>query len=269
MNTSPASVAPALAHVTTPSGVRVSYERSGTGPPLVLVHGGFSNHLTNWELVKPLWRPQFTVYAVARRGRGETDCTQGHSLEDEATDLVAIIRQAGVPVSLLGHSYGAQVALAAARRVPDRVQRLVLYEPPWPAALKPEFMARLEALATARQWDALADTFFSSGLSVPRYELDGVRASDAWAPIVADARASMGDLRALVRYRFDADAFRTLTMPVLLQIGSESRHALYVTEALTDALADVRVRVLVGQAHEAMTTAPEMYAGAVATFLQR
>jgi hypothetical protein len=48
----------------------------------VLVHGSFSDHHTNWEFVRPLFERQFTVYAIARRGRGETDATQGHSLDE-------------------------------------------------------------------------------------------------------------------------------------------------------------------------------------------
>jgi pimeloyl-ACP methyl ester carboxylesterase len=42
-----------MLRVPSPAGVTVSYERYGSGPPLVLVHGGFSDHRTNWELVKP------------------------------------------------------------------------------------------------------------------------------------------------------------------------------------------------------------------------
>jgi pimeloyl-ACP methyl ester carboxylesterase len=63
--------------VTSPGGVTVSYDRDGSGPPLVLVHGSFSDHRTNREFVKPLFETRFTVYAVARRGRGETDATAG------------------------------------------------------------------------------------------------------------------------------------------------------------------------------------------------
>ncbi len=71
-------------------------------------HGAFSDHRTNWEFVKPLFERQFTVCAIARRGRGETDATEGHSLEDESKDVVAVIQSVGEPVFLLGHSYGAQ-----------------------------------------------------------------------------------------------------------------------------------------------------------------
>jgi hypothetical protein len=45
--------------------------------------------------VKPLFEKQFTIYAIARRGRGETDGTEGHSLEDESRDIVAVIQSIG------------------------------------------------------------------------------------------------------------------------------------------------------------------------------
>jgi pimeloyl-ACP methyl ester carboxylesterase len=256
-----------MQRITSPAGATVSYENYGSGPPLVLVHGGFSDHKTNWEFVKPLFEKQFTVYAIARRGRGETDATVGHSLEDESMDVVALMQSIGEPVFLLGHSYGAQTALAAAAKAPDRARKLVLYEAPWPRALSKEFLTRLEALAQAGQWDDFAVTFFRDGLSVPIEELDELRASGLWPPILADAEASLGDLRALTRYDFRPERFRDLHVPVLLQIGTASPRNLYVTDALAAVLPDVRIEALSGQAHEGMTTAPTMYAEAVSRFL--
>ena len=54
---------------------------------------------------------------------------------------------------------------------------------------------------------------------------------------------------------------------MLLQVGTESPRDLYVTDALAGVLPDVRIEQLPGQAHEGMTTAPEMYAEAVSRFL--
>ena len=51
--------------ITSPSGVTICYHKYGIGPPLMLVHGSFSDHETNWVLVKPLFAEQFTVYAIA------------------------------------------------------------------------------------------------------------------------------------------------------------------------------------------------------------
>jgi pimeloyl-ACP methyl ester carboxylesterase len=256
-----------MERVTSPGGVTVSYEKRGSGPPLVLVHGAFSDHDTNWEFVQPLWNERFTIYALARRGRGETDTTEGHILEDEARDVCAVIEAVGEPVFLLGHSYGAHTSLAAAAMNPSAVRKLVLYEPPWPAAMRASELARLEEFAKAEAWENLSVAFFLDSLGVPPEEFAELRASELWPPMVADAKASLGDLRALSRYSFDAERFRGLPFPVLLQVGTESPRAVYVTDALAAVLPDVRIELLEGQAHEGMTTAPEMYAEGVIRFL--
>ncbi len=253
--------------ITTPDGTIVSYDKYGSGLPLVLVHGAFSDHKTNWEFVKPLFEKQFTVYAIARRGRGETDKTEGHSLEDESRDVVAVIQAVGEPVFLLGHSYGAQTALAAVANVPDSVRKLVLYEAPWPLVVGKDALRRLENLAQVGDWEGLTVTFFRDQLSVPLEELNELRATEFWPPIVADAEASLGDLRALSRYDFNAERFRDLRVPVMLQIGTESPRDLYVTDALAAVLPNFRIEELPGQAHEGMTTAPKMYAEGVSRFL--
>jgi pimeloyl-ACP methyl ester carboxylesterase len=256
-----------MKRVRSPDGINVSYEEYGVGPPLVLVHGAFSDHLTNWEFVRPLLETRFTVYAIGRRGRGETDATSGHSLEDESNDVVAVIREVGQPVFLLGHSYGAQAALAAAPHAADRIRKLVLYEPPWPSSAGARLLPRLEELARHEDWEGFSVTFFRELLLVPAEEFQALHESDLWPPIVGDARASLGDIRALLRYGFDPDRFQELRIPVLLQLGTESPRQLYVTDALAAVLPDARVEELAGQAHEAMTTAPELYAESVTRFL--
>ena len=257
----------AMKIITGSTGTTLSYTVEGSGPPLVLVHGGFSDHDTNWMFVTPLFRERFTVYAIARRGRGATDATAGHRLDDEAQDVVDLVRSIGAPVHLLGHSYGAHCALLAAAHERGLVNRLVLYEPAWPAALKPDALAALETLAVAGAWDQFAYAFFANLLHVPTEELDAVRASELWPPIVADAPATLGDLRALAAYRFDPDRFAGLDIPVSLQIGSESPRDLYVTDALAAVLPRAEIETLAGQAHEGMTTAPGLYAAATMRFL--
>jgi pimeloyl-ACP methyl ester carboxylesterase len=256
-----------MQRLTSPAGATVSYDQYGSGPPLVLVHGSFSDHKTNWEFVKPLFEKQFTVYAIARRGRGETDATKGHRLEDESGDVAAVIQAIGEPVFLLGHSYGAQTALAAADEVPDRILKLVLYEPAWPHVATNEALARLEGLAQAGDWEGFAVTFFHERLAVPLEELAELRTTELWPPIIADAEASLGDLRALNRYDFEVERFRKLRIAVMLQIGTNSHRHLYVTDALAAVLPNAHIEELPGQAHEGMTTAPEMYAEAVSRFL--
>ncbi len=253
--------------ITTPFGITLSYDKYGNGPALVLVHGSFSDHRSNWTCIKPILEQKFTVYAVARRGRGLTDATKGHSLEDEASDVVALIEAIDGPVFVLGHSYGALVALMAVADVPGRAQKLVLYEPPLPETLTKQTLARLEELAEQALWDDLASTFFHEVIGVPMEEIDALRRTEHWGPISKDAEPTWEELRSITTRDFRADRFADLQLPVLLQCGTESPGELFATEALAAVLPDVRVDRLVGQAHEAMTTAPEQYAESVTRFL--
>jgi pimeloyl-ACP methyl ester carboxylesterase len=258
---------PTLSQTTLRENVTVSYDKYGSGPPLVLVHGSFSDHKTNWTFVKPLFEQQFTVYAIARRGRGETTATVGHSLNDESQDVVALIQAINEPVFLLGHSYGAQIALAAAVKVPDLISKLVLYEAPYPHTFSQDALAQLKRLAQAEQWEEFAVTFFRDTLLVPVDVLNELRSTEDWQAIVVDAKASLGDLQALVRYDFKVDRLRELQVPVLVQIGSESPHNLYITDALAAVLPNVHIEALPNQGHEGMTIAPQMYAEAASRFL--
>ena len=213
--------------ITGSTGTTVSYSVAGSGPPLVLVHGAFSDHETNWAFVAPLMQQQFSVYAMARRGRGATDATVGHTLEDEARDVADVVRSIGVPVYLLGHSYGAHCALLAAAQQPDSVQKLVLYEPAWPHAIKPDALAALETLAAADAWEQFAFAFFANTLHVPTAELDarsrlralasdcGRRASVAWRPSFdTRLRIRPGPLRGSRRTGAAADRIRESSGPL-------------------------------------------------------
>jgi pimeloyl-ACP methyl ester carboxylesterase len=244
----------------TAGGVSLSFDRFGSGLPLVLVHGSFSDHRTNWQSIAEALARHYTVHALARRGRGGTDATQGHSVEDEAADLAALIRTIDAPVLLLGHSHGAHVALAATRADPSRVEKLVLYEPPVPGLIPDATMARLEECARAGDWDGFTTIFFGEVLSLPAEILAEARETPLWADAVADGPATLQDLRAMQRYGFDARDFSALRLPVILQIGTESPRSHFVTDALLAALPDARLQELRGHGHDAMLMAPDLYA---------
>lgn len=244
----------------------ISYTKAGDGPPLVLVHGSLSDHETNWALVRPELERRFAVHAVARRGRGQTSKTHGHSVHDEANDIAAVVEAAGEGVTLLGHSYGAVCALAAALRSP-KVERLILYEPPKPSAMPGSMLKRLENLGEQSEWDAMVELFMTEILQVPLDGVQELRPLPVWREMVSDAEASLGDWSALVAYDAEPGQFGALSMPVLLLVGSESPAELYQTDALAKVLPDSRTVVLEGQEHEAMSTAPELFVREVEKFV--
>jgi pimeloyl-ACP methyl ester carboxylesterase len=256
-----------MERITGPAGNTITYDRYGSGPPLVLVHGGFSDHITNWREVKPLLQDRFTVYALARRGRGETSPTRRHSVDDEAADVVAVLQAVGQPAFLLGHSYGAVCALGAVAQYPDGAKKLVLYEHPYPKLMAPSILAVFEQIAESEDWDRLVETFMRDVLQVPSAEVKAIKNTPVWGVWTADAEATLNDMGALSRHQFEAARYRSFARPVQLLIGTESPREIYVTDALAAVLPDARITELDGQAHEGMTTAPAQFVKAISRFL--
>ena len=157
--------------VTSRSGAEVSCAQGGRGPALLLVHGWLSDHDTDWTAVRDALKGRFTLYRMARRGRGATRATYGHSVEDEADDVAAIIGAIGGPVNVLGHSYGAHCALAGSARVSERRTPRALRASK-PSAVPPEALERLEDLAAHGNWDGLVATFMRDLLLLPHDVID-------------------------------------------------------------------------------------------------
>ena len=103
---------------------------AGQGPTVILVHSSASN-ARQWRSLMDAGADRVRLKAVNMRGYGATAAWAGPgtmTLDDAAApvrDLVA----PGETVSLVGHSMGASVAMAAAARLGGRVHRLVLVEP--------------------------------------------------------------------------------------------------------------------------------------------
>ena len=108
-------------------GARVSYSRTGTGPPVLLIQGVGA--------IGDAWRPQinglrdrFSLIAFDHRGLGASTMTAGTlSIEAMADDALAILDAEGVDrCHVVGHSMGALIAIQLALTCPRRVGSLAL-----------------------------------------------------------------------------------------------------------------------------------------------
>ncbi len=252
-------------------GTQIAYERTGSGPPLVLVHGTSADH-TRWDVVRSPFEEHNTVYAIDRRGRGESGDATDYALEREFEDVAAVVDSIAEPVILLGHSYGALCSLEAALRT-DNLSKLVLYEPPisvddsYPET--EDVVTEMEALyEDGKPEDALV-LFFRTVASVPPAELDALRGAPNWPNRVAAVNTVIREVLAPTRYEFDPTRFEDLTTPTLLLSGSES--APYLKDAIEElrtVLPNNRVVVFDGHAHAAMNTAPDLFVDEVLAFLR-
>ncbi len=210
------------------------------------------------------------MYAVDRRGRGSSGDTEGYALEREVEDLHSVIAAIDEPMFLLGHSYGAIVALEAALRV-ESLRGLILYEPPLNVGqdrVPTDLADRLDALMASGDREAVLVTFLEEG---PRYSPDVIAAQRTrpdWPRRLAYAHTLPREVQAVNRYTFVPKHFTKLHVPCLILLGSDSpplfQHA---TKALDMALPRSEVVIFEGQHDNAMVTAPSLFATTVHDFL--
>ena len=257
--------------ITSPDGTSIAYYRSGAGAPLILVPGSGAANPVAWTGVIPALEEHFSVYAVDRRGHGESGDSPTYAIEREFEDIAAVVDSMGEPAYLLGHSFGALCALEAAL-LTRNIRKLILYEPAIPLPgllLYPEgVIERLEALLEAGDREGVLTTLYREVVGMSPDEVEQMRSSPAWPVRLATAHTLPRESRAEERYTFDAQRFKDLHTPTLLLQGGDSPQFLkQATETIDAALPNSRIAVMPGQQHIAMYTAPELFVTELLRFL--
>jgi pimeloyl-ACP methyl ester carboxylesterase len=258
-----------MGQIISSDGIAITYRQSGMGRPLLFVHGTTADH-KSWAAISPRFEPHLTVYAMDRRGRGDSGDSPGYSLMREAEDVAALVEAIGDPVFLFGHSYGALCCLEAAL-LTDEVSRLILYEPGFAADLPlypPGVADRMQALIDSGELEAAMEVLFREVVRMPEHELEAYRQSPLWAERIPLAATIPREMAAELAYRFDAERFVGLQTPTLLLLGGDSPPVFrQITEMIDSALPNSRIVILPGQGHIAYRTDPEMFAREVLSFL--
>jgi pimeloyl-ACP methyl ester carboxylesterase len=214
--------------------------------------------------VAPAFRERFTVFAIDRRGRGESGALKEHALINQFEDVLAVIDAAGERVDLMGHSFGARCAMGATVLAPDRVKHLVLYEPPVIGDDVPDIVAYFENREPS---DAVAG-FMTDAVGMTAEQLAMVRATPFWDYLTGFAATMPTEIRALVDAPFDPESHRVLTMPVLFLVGSETRERLGEgMRQIEPYMPQARWHEFAGQGHGATLLAPKEFTDVVLEFL--
>jgi pimeloyl-ACP methyl ester carboxylesterase len=125
-------------------GMRVRCVRTGSGPPVILLHG-FGSSLYTWKDVLPGLQSTHDVLALDFPGFGQSDQPAGLTLDLLPGVVLALMDQLGWPrATLVGSSLGGAVAAILAGERPERVDRLVLIDAAgfnlspenWPAVVR-------------------------------------------------------------------------------------------------------------------------------------
>lgn len=251
------------------NGVPISYDQTGEGEAVVLVHGTTGSS-AGWVFVAPQLAQDFRVITYDRRGRGESGDGSSYSIEDDAHDLVALIRRLGPPVHVVGHSHGARVVLAAIGRAGPDVASLVLYEPPLEVdAVSRDTWDAVDEATRRHDWEQVLELFYPVAGVTPE-EIAAMRSfPPAWEAALDGARTVSREIVALRNAPVDLDTLRHLTVPSLVLVGSETDSPVFL-----DGLADLATALnaiteqLEGQRHLAFITVPDLFASKVREFIR-
>ena len=114
--------------VTSSDCTTIAFDRSGDGPPVIVVGGQLCDRARTRPTAEELAK-HFTVFNYDRRSRGDSGDTAPYAMEREIKDIGALIAETRGTASGYGHSSGVGLALhAAAHSLP--ITKPVLHEPP-------------------------------------------------------------------------------------------------------------------------------------------
>lgn len=257
--------------ITSADGTRLSARRSGEGVPVVLVHGTLYG-ISAFSMVELEIADRHATWVYDRRGRGGSgDRPDDHSLQREIEDLQAVLAAAGAPAHVVGHSYGAVVALAAAASG-AAMRSLVLYEPPLRQdQLDHRIITQVEALVASGDLDG-AITLMATGLAgvtddelaLPR------RITPIWNQLRAGVASTPRELEVVAGVDWGGFDLPVRDRPVLVIRGDRDHSPVYPRpEDLPRFVADAEVVTIAGQGHLATTFAPARFAEVVLDFIDR
>jgi pimeloyl-ACP methyl ester carboxylesterase len=222
----------------------IAYDRSGTGPPLVLVVGAFCDRSSKRSLADGL-AADFTVYTYDRRGRGDSGGDGAHPVEREVEDLAAVIAAADGEAFVFGDSSGGALALEAAA-AGAAVRRLAVYDVPYTAGPTSKLADHLDDLVSQGRPGDAAEAFLTM-MGTPAGAIAGMKAGPHWAHMEAFAPTLAQDVRLCNDGRVPTERLRAIAAPVLALAGSP--WAKDAAAAIATAVPDARTRVLEGQGH--------------------
>lgn len=245
--------------VTSSDGSRIAYDRSGSGPAVILVGGAMGyRDFKQMRQLEAMLSERCTVINYDRRGRGDSTEAGPFAVEREIEDLAALIEAEGGSASLWGWSSGGALALRAAA-AGIGVERVSVYEVPFMVAPNErptrDYGERLDELVAAGDRDGAVKHFMRNAIGIPAPIVALMRLTPMWRGLRSTAHTLPYDWAALGAEHMygkplDPAEWAGVTQPVLVVSGAKSPEPLRQgSRALAEVLPDAELRELDGVGH--------------------
>jgi pimeloyl-ACP methyl ester carboxylesterase len=252
----------------TVNGGEVEYETSGSGDPVLLIHGSgvaatFAPTMTEPSLA------QYRLIRYHRRGyAGSGRAPVPFTVKDQAADALALLKALGVSrAHIVGHSYGGQIALQLALDAPAVVRSLVIMEPPIFNANGPSPFAKLEAMYASGDKQGAMATFSQMSYG-PEWRTLAARVPGGPAQVERDVdTVFQSEAPAMTKWGFDAAQAARITQPIVYVTGGGAHGgSLKQLRVWIPKIEDV---VVPGVTHAMLMQDPKAVADAIAAFLAK
>ncbi len=253
---------------------RIDYDEAGAGPTVVLVPGSCSTGAA-WRPVMAQWKNGYRVVTTSLLGYGGTQERRSVADTDiahEAEALEAVIRRAGYPVHLVGHSFGGLCAVAVALRARVPLLSLTIAEAPAPEILR-HMGEDLHYLAFRKMSEAYSSAYNTGNGTAIEQMVDfygGPGTFASWPPRVRDYASQTTPVNLLdwtSAYGFDLTPalLATIRIPTLVFWGEASHPAAKrANQLLGQFIPGARATVIADAAHFMIATHAAEVAGMIA-----
>ena len=206
--------------------------RPPSRPAVVLLHSSASS-ARQWQSLARALEPAFRVLAIDLHGHGAGPAWSGTTpltLAGEAALVRPLLEEAG-GAHLVGHSYGAAVALKAATLHPELVHSLVAYEPVLPRLLHDDAASRQPTQEFLAVGATIRDRLLhGDAAAAPRRFIDLWNGAGMWDAMPAARQPAVAACMPAVLRQFDAlfgepcprAGLARLDMPLLLLSGART-----------------------------------------------
>lgn len=246
------------------NGFQIEYTEYGSGPAVLFIPGSYSTSAA-WRPMQKILPDTFRVISTSLCGYGatsETRTLQNFGMEHELNVINAIAEHVDTPLHIVGHSFGATVALAAALSGKVNILSLSLFEPNPMDILQASGQVGLFN-QTKERGGAFEAAHFSGDINAPRLIIDfwaGASAFDnlpeaAQSYCRAVAFCNVLDWHTVYTLAASLTEYEGMNIPTLLVRGSESNTAMVaMVETLKETIPNNRTAVIEGASHSLIMT---------------
>ncbi|MFX0081706.1 MAG: alpha/beta fold hydrolase [Candidatus Hodarchaeota archaeon] len=249
--------------------IKIYYEITGEGEPLLLIHG-LGSSTRDWEENIPIFSKKYQVITVDIRGHGKTDKPKGpYSIKNFAKDIAELLMSLGLSsVNVLGVSLGGAVVIQLTIDYPELIKTLVIVN----AAPTSGDLSLLEQVINGRielikvkgmrgMGETLAPVLFIK----PEQEELRKKFVERWAE--NNNESYINALKSLITWNVSDNQLHTIKCPTLVLASDEDYTPVSVKEELVKKIQNSHLVIINDARHAVPMEKPEEFNAAVMEFL--